>query len=160
MQCTCSVCAIYLVPWCSTSINACRIYPPAYGAAVAAAHVTNPLSANDAIPTAAPAAPAAPAALTDREAFELMLLDPPCALCTLVGDLSCCISMFPVHQLHFFAAEALVADVCRYLRGNRHVAIPDSWYLTVNPAVSLLPSRQYSYTTYSLASITSMTCGQ
>ena len=98
MQRTCSVCAIYLVPWCSTSINACRIYPPAYGAAVAAAHVTNLLSTNDAIPTAAPAAPAA---LTDREAFELMLLDQPCALCKLVGDLSCCIFMFPVHQLHF-----------------------------------------------------------
>ena len=38
------------------------------------------------------------------------------------------------------SAKANLTDVILYLRGNRHLRIPDSWYATVNVAIDILLS--------------------
>lgn len=52
-----------------------------------------------------------------------------CALVQTCTARFCCVACAPKAQL---------VDVIIYLRGNRHLAIPDSWYDTVNAAVRKL----------------------
>ena len=97
-----------------------RAYPPAYGAAVASAFGDCPLSPTS-IKAPTPAAVESDRAsssssnLTDREIF----LD-------------------RVNSTTDLWDDANLGPVLRYLRGNRHLTIPDSWYDTVNFAMTRL----------------------